>query len=285
MLLKMIRKLLLSLSVTPFVTPATIIMEAPQATSLTQTEMVSVIVEQMFQEFGVTSHTVAKRRRRSAQDVIDALKEYGCWGSRAFTGSGPGGSVVDDLDGIFRSYAQCAKCQRLSNCLGDLSEGFTIDYFTNDYSFFCTANNDCAEDACNCIADFGLKLSEHLVANSVLNAANHQIADTNTVCLNGNNGGNGNGNGNNNNVVYADACCGVSPTWIPYNTGEMGCNTADGQPLELQDSVCLNNNRCVCANGVADDCGFQECDVHGGHECQFCDTGYTLRSGEFCELE
>jgi len=152
------------------------------------------------------------RKKRSAQDVLDAIQNYGCWCPRALLGesSGHAGVPLDDVDMFCKKWSQCNHCTLMGGC-GNEASNFTITFNPAVDSYTCTAQNQCAQDLCTCNGEFTTSVARYLSDNGQnLNADFVNVDEAS--CEHGRSNG------------RKDACCGSSPNWVPYNSALYQCN-------------------------------------------------------------
>lgn len=152
------------------------------------------------------------RKKRSAEDVLNAIKDYGCWCPRALEGEGFGhaGVPLDDVDMFCKKWSQCNHCISMNGCGAESTE-FTINFNPAADSYTCTAANQCAQDLCTCNGEFATSVARYLSDNG-------QILDSNFVNVDEASCEHNRSNGR------KDACCGSSPSWVPYNSGLYQCD-------------------------------------------------------------
>merc|ERR1712176_1214151 len=83
-------------------------------------EMLTELLANILENYGITSITFSStvRKRRSVQDVLNAVQNYGCWCSKPLTGQAYGGEALDEIDRICKLFSRCRKCEKWSNCAG-----------------------------------------------------------------------------------------------------------------------------------------------------------------------
>lgn len=171
------------------------------------------LLEHILTNYGITSFTLTntvRRRRRDVQDVLNAVQNYGCWCSKPFTGHAYGGEALDDIDRICKMFSRCKKCEKFSSCAGSASDGFTVDYSPTLDTYTCNASSECAMNACHCSADFGITLARYFADNGAILDNNFMSVNSDVCVKSSKNPPN-------------DACCGVSPSWMPYSSTSHQC--------------------------------------------------------------
>lgn len=92
------------------------------------------LLEQIFMSYGVNSvgftnsNTRKKRQANNFDDVLSAIQDHGCWCSKPLLGYASGGVPLDQTDSVCRQWAQCAHCEKLSECTGSLSDSFVLQW-------------------------------------------------------------------------------------------------------------------------------------------------------------
>ena len=78
---------------------------------------------------GFTNSNTRKRRQAdNFDDVLNAIQSHGCWCSKPLLGYASGGVPLDQTDSVCRQWAQCAHCEKLSECTGSLSDSFVLEW-------------------------------------------------------------------------------------------------------------------------------------------------------------
>jgi len=175
----------------------------------------------MFEAFGIEQVTFVEnfyRKKRSVQDALDAVMGYGCWCSKPFTGDAFKGKPLDEVDQICKSWSQCSRCNGLNGCTSGSNDEFSYTISGATSSYTCTAATECGLNKCKCAAELGLSLAQALISNNFqLDSGNNNVVE----------GACDRGMGNS----FTDACCGVSPTWKPFNTQSNQCLFGDVVPI------------------------------------------------------
>ena len=95
------------------------------------------ILKYIFEAFGIQQITFVEnfyRKKRGAQDALDAVIGYGCWCSKPFTGDAFKGKPLDEFDQICKSWSQCSRCNGLSGCAGGEGFNYTVFPLTSSYT-------------------------------------------------------------------------------------------------------------------------------------------------------
>ena len=95
----------------------------PASPSNSTVGIISGIVESIFEAYGIKQITFtsglfnsSRKKRQTAQNALDSIRDYGCWCTKPFTGDGFMGQPLDDVDRICKLWSQCNRCIGLSTC-------------------------------------------------------------------------------------------------------------------------------------------------------------------------
>ena len=82
----------------------------------------------------------------------------------------------------------------------------------------CTSDTECGSEQCECTAELGLILARTIIEENFQLDADHNDA-TDAQCIKGTG------------TSFSDACCGVAPSWKPYNKEVNQCSDGDIIPI------------------------------------------------------
>jgi len=186
-------------------------------------EVVIETVLGIFEAYGIPGITFvdefySSRKRRNAEDALDAIADYGCWCSKPFAGNAHMGKPLDEVDQLCKKWSQCTRCMGLNGCSGDVNDAYDLTFVPATDSYTCNAVTGCGLSRCECTGELGITLARALINNNFqLDGTHNEVTDAECVRGTG--------------ASFTDACCGVAPAWMPYNTQMDQCLNGDIIPL------------------------------------------------------
>jgi hypothetical protein len=189
---------------------------AIKITASTSNEKTAAMINEVFAIFEANP-IPSSRKKRQLADIADQVKDIGCWCSKPVTGSAPGGQPVSELDAICRTWAMCNRCENLIECEGEIDPNYEVVYTqtvnctcvtgTRDLSDFisyeCVNQNECTKNRCECDMSYALELYSYIYSiGGVIPTENMNTPEDQCIPGRG---------------IGSYVCCGVSPTWEPYN--------------------------------------------------------------------
>ena len=136
---------------------------------------------------------------------------YGCWCPSIFDGLAYHGKPLDEVDQICKSLSQCQKCNQMSSCSGSDSGHFLLGLDKSDDSYTCHSSSNCAKQSCECIAEFSVNLAQQILEKRMILDSRLDSVDSNFCSR------------KSNIPTVPNACCGTSPSWIPFDSNTKQC--------------------------------------------------------------
>ena len=137
----------------------------------TAEERVTNTLSDIFETFAISSVSSEKhsrRMRRSIDQVLNQIQNYGCWCSKPFTGTSLQGLPLDQVDSVCRQWSKCTRCEMLTDCDNQGGDSYSMVYSKNSTEFECFGDSECSESRCLCSGSFGLSLADFFVKGGSL---------------------------------------------------------------------------------------------------------------------
>ena len=141
----------------------------------TAEERVIDTLSDIFESFAISNinsqtRPHSRRIKRSTDQVLTQIQNYGCWCSKPFTGTSFQGLPLDHVDSVCRQWSKCTRCEMLTNCDNNGGDSYSMVYSHNSTEFECYGDSQCSQSRCLCSGSFGLSLASYFVKGGSLSS-------------------------------------------------------------------------------------------------------------------